>query len=1285
MNWNCKNRPIEMDDKIESLLKYQTPTVLITPRIKKKPLNIDEREIFPTVIGKPFNNPFEIYTFYKKDKILKVQTYPSHIIYNTGLEYFNNFAAFCNGENHLYISGGEKENKEINNKFWDIDLINKEIKEPLNICPKKNHSMIFIPGNYVFLVGGNDTKTIYYDIKTDEIFEWADLNIKREEPALQRVGRILYCFDNIKKLTNEKLTFEKTDLTSDTPVWQIINPEIDNSFENFNQKFFGVGKDFDDNIIFLGGNIDNDENNELKNYKFSPFTHCIEPSKIPYQEFNFKEKTFLPYNKNIEFLFPDFNRENPELVFYVKNKNKFEKMDFKKTPNPLDEINLKSRNHPKIENNNLKIPFNFDMPKITIPEPLSGCGNLKINIPQTNIEIQDPEKKEINLKTPNIEIPDNDLNIEGNFKIPNLDEKIDIKGPEVNLPKGNIELNGPNINLKEPNLDLKGPNIDLKAPNLDLNPPKLDLKAPNLDLNPPNLDIKAPNIDLKPPKLDLKAPNLDLKDPKVELPSGNISLNAPKVELPNFDVKESKRDYVLSGTIPGTKELKANINTPDIKLPTGNINVKGPNIKSPNYELSGNLPGAQLKTPSIDANIKGSANIPNTGVKVKSYIPDFELSGIIPGTKKLKKSKTNIPTGNIGISGNLPNANIKVKSPSIDGNLPGVKIDTPKIKGTDININAPNIKADADIKVPDVNLPNTNLDLNVPNIKGPDINLKAPSSDLNINGPNLKVSDYGMSGVIPGFDTKGPKIPSADVKVQGPNIKGPKFDLSGSIPGVNIKGPKVDLPSGNVNLNADLPKGDVNIKGPSANLPKFDLSGSIPGVNIKGPKVDLPSGNVDIKTPNINAPDLKADIKAPNLPSGNINIKGPKIDSPNFDLSGSIPGISLKGPKVDLPSGNVNLNGPKIDKPNFDLSGSIPGVKIKGPKVDLPSGNINLNGPNINTPNLPDAKVDLKGPKFDLSGSIPGVKIKAPKVDLPSGNVNINADLPKADLNVKNPDINIPDLNANIKVPDLPNAKVNLKDPTVELPNFNINANLPDVNSDSNMNLKSKAPGMLVEMPQNEINVQNYKLTAPNIKTSDIGVNVPNAQGVINQPININNDNFLMTGIIPGIKSKNNDINVGMYNPRYNVNPHENIPVGKPFHGNVDDPKYNINCNIKGSRLVDRTNSLTDPTKEIKAEKGIFDYRANKIVDEKNAIIQDPITNEGKVDIKAKIPNLDDLNLKKDINIDPQSANIKIDNLKIGGIQIENKKYELTAPSFGIGAPQGEIKISHGATNLRAK
>lgn len=50
---------------------------------------------------------------------------------------------------------------------------------------------------------------------------------------------------------------KKTYLVSDTPEWELVYPKIDLfiEYKNFNQKFFGITKSDNDDIIFLGGNI----------------------------------------------------------------------------------------------------------------------------------------------------------------------------------------------------------------------------------------------------------------------------------------------------------------------------------------------------------------------------------------------------------------------------------------------------------------------------------------------------------------------------------------------------------------------------------------------------------------------------------------------------------------------------------------------------------------------------------------------------------------------------------------------------------------------------------------------------------------------------------------------------------------------------------------------------------------------------------------------------------------------------------------------------------------------
>ena len=330
VDWTYKNKPLKMTDQLNTLLNQEIPTICINKVVKKNLLKINNEDIIPDLVGKPFNDPFEVLLFVKKDKSLKIQTYDPNKINN--LKNYSPSSAYCNGNNHLFISGGEKKNGEIIDDFWEIDLKGQNIAEQVKIPKKKNHSMIFIPNNCVFIVGGNDKKTFYFNIENAEVCEWGDLNKIRNEPALQRINNNLYCFDSINKGNNDRFSLEKTDLNSNKPEWVLITPKFDFSINNeqkLNQNFFGVSKDDEDNIIFLGGIMDNNSSNSsiIFNYKYNTSLNSIEVSNVPYRRYNFKEKTFITYKKNIDYILPDFNKQHPIIVFFVKKNNKIEEID----------------------------------------------------------------------------------------------------------------------------------------------------------------------------------------------------------------------------------------------------------------------------------------------------------------------------------------------------------------------------------------------------------------------------------------------------------------------------------------------------------------------------------------------------------------------------------------------------------------------------------------------------------------------------------------------------------------------------------------------------------------------------------------------------------------------------------------------------------------------------------------------------------------------------------------------------------------------------------------------
>ena len=177
-DWEIKVESLKMTDEIGKLLLNDIPS-----NTKEIPSVILDKEIVPDIIGKLFNEPFEIFIFNKKNKTLNIQKYKDDDINKFNLNDYNSSSAYCNGNNRLFISGGEKNNPFYKNKLWKINLFNQDI-DFIEMEDKKNHSMIYIPGGYVFIVGGTDKRTYCYDEQNNQIWFYGNLNILRNEPAL---------------------------------------------------------------------------------------------------------------------------------------------------------------------------------------------------------------------------------------------------------------------------------------------------------------------------------------------------------------------------------------------------------------------------------------------------------------------------------------------------------------------------------------------------------------------------------------------------------------------------------------------------------------------------------------------------------------------------------------------------------------------------------------------------------------------------------------------------------------------------------------------------------------------------------------------------------------------------------------------------------------------------------------------------------------------------------------------------------------------------------------------
>ena len=908
--------------------------------ISKNILKIKKEENIPELIGKPFNEPFEIIIINIKDKKILTHSFEKEIIEKLELNFFDNSSsAYCNGNNFLYISGGEKNNSEIINKLWKIDLTKKHIYDPISINPKKHHSMIFIPDNYIFIIGGNDTKTFYLNDEDSKKYDWADLNKERIEPALIKISNYLYCFDSTSYVNTEGFTLEKTDLNESEHKWELLKPKINLSLEyqKFLPKHFGLAKNSDNNIIFLGGNMTNkNENKNLINYIYNVNNNIIEASIIPFNDFNLKEKTFLKYNQNVDFILPDFNRDNPEIIFYIKKKNKIEKLIFKQNQNILTPMN----------NNNK----NFEFP--SLPDSLL-LDNSQSQINYENKYKNNYRYNDINsLNNSNIKnnSSNNDSSKLKNKQRPNsytniFSRKMLDYNNEIVIPKFHYNVNDPGNEL----IIRKTNQNEIFNNYYPISPRQFDNSKK--DKNSKNDNNKILKETPKKGKSNLCGIIPGIMKSKY---------NSYKKESNN---KLNEDNYIISGTILGTK-----VERPKINLGLSNPEIKK-NIQQINkIDFNTNIPDIDENKPEIGINISNNkiGNIQNININS----PKIEIKSITNISQKDIKSNTpiiNISNSDINniAKDNYINLISEIKTPKNET--------TPKIE---ISNNNTNIVTNINKKTN--NLKSVNLKKKEYNLTGIIPGLISGNStkknkkfkqNLFLNDNMLKENKKNTNKLRnSSYEVKGPRriYPRNSLQKSNKNpyyygiypdmSSNPESKLEG-----NKYGTKIDFSNGNINPNTNKNKSINNI---------FQISGIIKGS--KSNKKTNTKNNNQIKEPEIKINSEKPEINSKNELNSNIispknvispietSFKSPKSNKNNiyYSLNGIIEGTKINSPKTEKLELNVNTSG-KINiennfgnqqnttnKPGLFLDGIIPSINANNQKLVIQKDN------NIEQPNL---------------------------------------------------------------------------------------------------------------------------------------------------------------------------------------------------------------------------------------------------------------------------------------------------------------------------------------------
>ena len=407
-------------------------------------------------IAIPYFNPFKLLIYNIEQKKNKFQKFEDNSLINNEQIKFGVESTYCNGGNHFFILGGiNLTTREEICMLLDIDLKKGKIEDQININPKKrNHGMLYYQKK-LYIVGGNNEKTFYYDLETKKIENLGNLNIKRFEPSIIIHSNYLFCFDATRNSEN-KFSFEKIDLIQRSS-WDIIYPKIShNIIENiYNQKYFGISEDNNYNIIFIGGLYINNAEENIENYstffnlKYNLVNNTMEKTDIPFQELSFNEKTLLPLNENENIILLASFGKNPKIIefFKVNNNIKITELNIPEKNDNINKIyNSSIKNLLNINSsiNNL-VGINLDMPgtdnkksgiKINIVN-LKKKNEQIIKANEQNIEInKDEENKNKTEIDENIE--DNNINI---IKDNNLNEQNNIqKNEEIKNDKPILEI-----------------------------------------------------------------------------------------------------------------------------------------------------------------------------------------------------------------------------------------------------------------------------------------------------------------------------------------------------------------------------------------------------------------------------------------------------------------------------------------------------------------------------------------------------------------------------------------------------------------------------------------------------------------------------------------------------------------------------------------------------------------------------------------------------------------------------------------------------------------------------
>ena len=306
----------------------------------------------------PKINPFGVIIYSPKEGNVILKQFPDKIISENELNKFSK-GTYCNSFNNLLLSEGKY--------FWIINNTSFNVRKKKLPIEKNNHSMIFLPctkgAGRVFIIGGSDRKTFFYDLKKNYFINWAETNEVHNKPILIKIDDYLYIMDSLKQ---QNFCFERTKLSDNEKRWEKIIPNFDKKIiSNFPSGGLAAALDSNGSVVFLGGDNINLMNNS---YIYDPKNNNVSISLNGTNDsVNFCDKNFYKFNKKYSIALPRDMEEVKEIVMIDKDEQSLIKthIDLPKKGNCKIIINQSEYTFPKTKiRSNMIYVNNANMTKV---------------------------------------------------------------------------------------------------------------------------------------------------------------------------------------------------------------------------------------------------------------------------------------------------------------------------------------------------------------------------------------------------------------------------------------------------------------------------------------------------------------------------------------------------------------------------------------------------------------------------------------------------------------------------------------------------------------------------------------------------------------------------------------------------------------------------------------------------------------------------------------------------------------------------------------------------------